>query len=155
MSARLKVEATGTTTATPAELWPLLEDVTRFTEWGMWQEADYQREGTTSPHGVGAIRRVRSGRTVSIEEVVEVEPEHRVSYRLLSGIPVRDYLATVELTPVAGGTEVHWWATFERTLLGRVVRPKLQSAYDRIVSDLCAAGDRLAAGSTARPADTR
>ena len=59
----------------------------------------------------------------------------------------RDYLATVELTPDGTGTAVRWGATYAPTFLGRLARRKLQSVYERCVRDLCAAGDRLAAGS--------
>jgi hypothetical protein len=143
MADRLKLHASGRTEASPAQLWPLLEDVTKFAEWGMWEETGYREPGETSPHGVGALRWLRSGRYTTVERVVEMVEAQRLSYRVVSGLPVKDYLATVELTPDGTGTRVDWSATYAPTILGRLAHRRLTGVYERCVRDLCAAGDRL------------
>jgi hypothetical protein len=145
MADRLKLHSSGRTEASPAQLWPLVEDVTRYTEWGMWQETGYREPGDPPPHGVGALRWLRYGRTTTVERMVEVVDGQRSSYRVVSGLPVKDYLATVELTPDGTGTKVDWSAAYAPTILGRLIHRKMTSVYERCVRDLCAAGDRLAA----------
>jgi hypothetical protein len=147
MADRLTLHATGSTNAAPSELWPLIVDVGRYPEWGMWQETGYEHPGDTSPHGVGAVRWLRYGRTRTVERIVELVDGERVSYRVLSGIPVKDYVATVELAPEGRGTRVTWTATYAPTLLGRLIHRKMTAVYERCVRDLCAAGDRMAADS--------
>ncbi|MGH8910325.1 MAG: SRPBCC family protein, partial [Egibacteraceae bacterium] len=58
--------------------------------------------------GVGAIRRFRTGRVVSREEVVVFEPPTQFGYRLLSGLPLVNYRSTIELVPEAGRPDVLW-----------------------------------------------
>ena len=73
--------------------------------------------------------------------MLEVEPGRRLVYTIERGIPVHDYRAEVTLTPTAGGTRIRWTATWNRTLLGRVVRHKLRSIYPDVVAHLVAAAD--------------
>ena len=42
------------------------------------------------------------------------EPPTRLRYRLLSGLPLRDYEATIDLTDApGGGTDIVWRSQFE------------------------------------------
>ncbi|MFK3979973.1 SRPBCC family protein [Micromonospora sp. NPDC050397] len=89
-------------------------------------------DGHGADEGVGAIRVFRTGPLRSREQIVELVPGRRLSYVLLSGLPLRDYRADVELTPTAEGTEIRWHSTFDaklpgtgwfyRWLLGRFLR---------------------------------
>ena len=144
----LEVEASGITKAAPEVVWPLIEDAARFCEWGPWTQSGYDRPGDDSQHGPGAIRRISLGRTTTIERVLEADPTRRLSYEVVSGIPVRNYKAVVQLTPRPDGTLIHWSARFDRTLLGRVVRRKLQQVYDDAMTRLVAASDEQAVAST-------
>jgi len=150
----LRVAATGTTNASPETVWALLEDAGSYAQWGPWRDSGYDRPGDASPHGPGAIRRFRYGRTTTtVERVLEVDTGRRLVYEVVSGIPVRNYRAVVELTPQRTGTTVRWSATFDPTLGGRLVRPKLQRVYDEVMTDLVAAGDKQA-GERSSPAST-
>jgi uncharacterized protein YndB with AHSA1/START domain len=139
--AQLQVEAEGVTRAPSERVWRLLEDASTYAQWGPWDATGYERAGDDSPHGVGAIRFFRYGRTTTVERVLEVEPGRRLVYTIERGIPVHDYRAEVTLTPTAGGTHIRWAATWKRTLLGRIVRHKLRSIYPDVVARLVAAAD--------------
>ena len=103
---RLHVEAEGVTRAGPEVVWPLVADVTRYAEWGPWDESGYERPGDGSEHGSGAVRRIRYRRTTSVEQVLDVEDGRRIAYTVLKGIPVRNDRAEVVLTPTVEGTRV-------------------------------------------------
>jgi uncharacterized protein YndB with AHSA1/START domain len=87
------------------------------------------------------VRWFRYGRTRSVERVLEVEEGRRLVYTVIRGIPVRHYRAEVILTPTAGGTDVHWSATWDKTLVGRLVQRKLRTVYREIVTRLTAAAE--------------
>jgi hypothetical protein len=84
-------------------------------------------------------------RTVTVEEIREVEAPHRLAYTVVSGLPLKHYRAEVTLTrSAAGGTSVRWAATWDRTFLGRLVQNKLQRVYGEVMSALMAAAERTA-----------
>ena len=56
---------------------------------------------------------------MSVEQIVELVADRRFSYVLISGLPLRDYRADVDLTPTDdGGTAIRWHATFSGRLPG-------------------------------------
>jgi len=145
----LRVQAGGTTKASARAVWALLEDADTYHQWGPWRDSGYERPGDVFAHGPGAIRRFWHGRTTTIERVLDVDPGRRLVYEVVSGIPVRNYRAVVELTPAGSGTAISWSATFDPTLGGRLVRRQLQSVYHEVIHDLVVAGDRAAADDAA------
>src|SRR3954452_22481101 len=68
------------------------------------RKSELEREGTPSPNGVGAIRRLSAVGPPLREEILTYEQPSRFSYKLLSGLPVRDHVGTVELTESPAGT---------------------------------------------------
>jgi Polyketide cyclase / dehydrase and lipid transport len=70
------------------------------------RRSELEREGDPSPNGVGAIRVLSAVGPPMREEVLTYEEPTRFSYRVLSGLPVRDHVGTVELTPENGRTRV-------------------------------------------------
>lgn len=141
---QLHVEAEGSTRATPEALWALIADATNYPLWGPWNEGGYERPGQDHPHGVGAIRWFRLGRSTTVERIVHVDPPRRLAYTVVGGIPVRNYRAEVTLAPVAGGTRIHWAATWDPTVLGRIVRRKLRTFYPEMMAGLVKAADQAA-----------
>jgi hypothetical protein len=73
---------------------------------------EIEHSGEPAPHGVGAIHRFRTKMLVTREEVIAFDAPARFEYRLLSGLPLRDYRAEVVLTPERGGTAIVWRSRF-------------------------------------------
>jgi uncharacterized protein YndB with AHSA1/START domain len=92
--------------APPEIVFDVLTDHRRYTEITPLRKAELEREGEPAPNGVGAIRRLTAVGPPMREEVLAYEPGRRFSYKLLSGLPVRDHVGTVELTPEGSGTHV-------------------------------------------------
>src|SRR5215212_3749713 len=79
------------TPASVESVWATLEDYATWSMWGPWDTSEIERPGDTTPPGLGAIRRLRIGRRVLREETSLFEPMREMRYRVLGGIPVRDY----------------------------------------------------------------
>lgn len=95
--------------APPHRVWALLVDTPSWVEWAPLDEITVEHG-----HDVGEVRRVRSGRISTIERVTALEPPRRYVYEILSGLPIRGYVAEVLLSPMAGdGTDIHWRSTFQ------------------------------------------
>lgn len=138
---RLHVEARSHTTAAPEVLWELLADSEGYSKWGPWSETGYETKGEPSAGGVGAVRRLRTGRRTFFEQIEQVDPPRRMVYTVVKGIPVRNYRAEVILTPTGEGTDIRWFADWDRTLAGRLVHRKLSAAYPQIVQNLITAAE--------------
>ncbi len=110
------IDIHATTTASPAAVWRLLADSSSWPAWTPIEAFEPEREG--GPDGVGERRAFTTGRVVVHEEIVERRPERRLSYRLLSGLALRDYRADIDLTPRDAGTEIRWHTTFRPKVPG-------------------------------------
>jgi uncharacterized protein YndB with AHSA1/START domain len=114
---QIRVEAH--TAASPAEVYALLSDGTTWPRWGGFESFELE---TPAPgvggEGVGAVRAFTSRswgrRIVSRERITELVPDRRLGYALVSGLPLRNYRASVDLEPVAdGGTRIVWSSQFD------------------------------------------
>jgi uncharacterized protein YndB with AHSA1/START domain len=92
--------------APPEVVFDVLTDHRRYTKITPLRKAELEREGDPAPNGVGAIRILTAVGPPMREEVLVYRPGERFSYKLLSGLPVRDHVGTVELSPSGAGTKV-------------------------------------------------
>jgi hypothetical protein len=111
-----EIDVRGTTTASPDEVWRLLDD---SSTWPSWTTVDgHERERERGADGLGEIRAFTTGRYTVREEIVERAANRRLSYALLSGLPLRDYRADIDLTPNGAGTDIRWHTTFRPKVPG-------------------------------------
>ena len=140
--------------ANPATVYRLLLD---GSTWPRWSPIDSYEPGTTSDHSVragpggpsdgptpgplGQVRVFRTGRNVSREEIVEVVPDRRLVYAMLSdgsGL-LRDYRGEVDLEPQPGdGTRISWRATWRSPvpIVGWLMERYLSRFQQRMVLGL-------------------
>jgi hypothetical protein len=109
---RRHIEVTKHSTASPDAVFALLADGNTWPSWSPIESFELERAGDPPPEGVGAIRVLRRGRTTGRDQIVEVAPGRRLGYVSLSGLPVRDYRAHVDLEPDSDGTTIRWQASF-------------------------------------------
>lgn len=136
--ARQVIDLRQTTQADPAVVWRLLGDSSTWTSWTPIESFDLERPGGSD--GLGEIRSFRTGRVRVREEIVERRPDERLSYKLLSGLAVKDYRADIDLTPGPEGTEIRWHTTFEAKVpgAGPLYRRALEKATRQFVDGLAA-----------------
>ena len=141
------IDVTVTTSADPATVYALLRDGASWPSWSPIGSFELERPAADEPEGLGAVRIFRTPRPVgqseSHEQIVELIPDRRFSYVLVSGLPIRDYRADVDLTPTDdGGTSIRWHSTFRggavpgsgpffRFVLGRFVAQVAQGLATR------------------------
>jgi len=136
------VTASTRTTAAPDAVWALLDDVGSWSTWGAWEVSELV--APPGPDGLGAVRRLQSGRTTAVERVVASEPPRLLRYELISGLPVRDYRASVEVVAEQdGGATITWSASFRGSLpfVGGAVRRRLDAFFADAVERLARAAE--------------
>jgi uncharacterized protein YndB with AHSA1/START domain len=133
--------------APPAIVFDVLTDHRRYAEITSLRKAELEREGEPEPNGVGAIRVLTVAGPPMREEVLSYERPHRFSYKILSGLPVRDHVGTVELQPHDGGTEVTYAVKTTPTipLAGPVFMAVLKKAIRDLLGGVAKESERRAA----------
>jgi len=133
--------------ASPEIVFDVLTDHRRYNEITPLRKAELEREGEPAPNGVGAIRRLSAVGPPLREEVLAYEPGRRFSYKLLSGLPVRDHVGTVELTASEGGTKVVYAVRTTPTLplVGAAVVAAVKLGVGQLLGGIVKESERRAA----------
>jgi uncharacterized protein YndB with AHSA1/START domain len=107
----IEIEHTAHSETPRSAVWARLADLDNWDQWGPWTETTTERDVRTL---VSERKRLSGKPYVMKERVTVVEPEERLEYDLLSGLPVRNYHAAVVLADaVDGGTDITWSARFD------------------------------------------
>lgn len=148
---RQEVEVRVTARADADTVYGLLADGAGWPMWAVFDSFELEQPSAAGGEGLGSIRIFRSHRYgrnyASHERIVELTPGRRLSYELTGGLPLRDYRADVDLSPVDAGTEIRWRATFRATV------PGTGWMYRRALTDVfrkCARGLAAQAAMSAR-----
>ncbi|BBZ25306.1 SRPBCC family protein [Mycolicibacter hiberniae] len=112
--------ATANVAASAAHVWAVLTDYEGMSAWAPGLKITVIAPGTPAPNGVGAQRRIQAvpGMAPLVEEIIAFEPEQRLSYRGVSGIPFRNYVGEVALRPTGSGTEIRYTVSADNRLPG-------------------------------------
>jgi len=110
-----------TSTVVPVSIdkvWALVADHEGLASWGPGVSVELTRAGATERNGVGAVRRIkaRGPAPAIVEEITGFDAPHRLGYRALSGVPIKNYAGEVVLTKVAGGTRIDWTLTGDQRI---------------------------------------
>ena len=112
MVKRRQIEVSARTSGSTDAVFRLLADGATWPTWAPIDSFQLERAGDPPPEGVGAIRVLRRGRTTGRDEIVELVPGRRFGYVSLSGLPIRDYRATVDIDDAEDGAIIHWRSSF-------------------------------------------
>ena len=146
--ARQRIEHRATTTADPGTVYALLRDGASWPAWSPIDSVELERPGADEPEGLGAVRRLRSGRITGHDEIVELVPNRRFSYTHRSSLPVRNYRADVDLEPTPQGTAIRWVSAFDPKVPGTgwLVRRGLDGFVAGLARGLAEHASTVAAG---------
>ena len=149
-------ERTGAIDAPPDRVWDVLADYGAIASWA--PNVDHSCLLTERADGVGAVRRIQTGRTTLREEVEAWEPGASLSYRII-GLPpiVRSATNTWRLTGSGGSTTVTLTSEVDcgprppQQVIARVVSRRLVAASEQMIAGLTERCE-LAGDGPARPA---
>jgi uncharacterized protein YndB with AHSA1/START domain len=134
--------------APPDVVFDVLTDHRRYAEMTPLRRSELEREGEPAPDGVGAIRKLSAVGPPIREEVVAYERPGRFSYKVLSGLPVRDHLGTVLLEADGSGTRMTYAVKTTPTvpLVGALVVFGIKRGITQLIDGVTAEAERRAAG---------
>jgi uncharacterized protein YndB with AHSA1/START domain len=133
--------------APPETVFEVLADHRRYAEMTLLRRSELEREGVPAPNGVGAIRKLTAVGPPMREEVIAFEPPSRFSYTVLSGLPVRDHVGTVELAASGSGTRMVYAVRTQPTLplIGGAVVAAIKQAVKGLIDGVARESERRAA----------
>lgn len=74
---------------------------------------DVEEKGDPEANGIGAIRNIKiKGVPGVVERLEAVDAPNSITYRMLSGAPVKEYLGTVNVVAQDGATLINWDVKF-------------------------------------------
>lgn len=133
--------------APPETIFEVLVDHRAYSSITPLRKSELEREGEPAPNGAGAIRVLSALGPPLREEVLTYEEPSRFSYKLLSGLPVRDHVGTVELTAHEGGTRMTYAVRTMPTvpLVGAAVVGVVKLGVKQLIDGVSAEAERRAA----------
>ncbi|MGW2651858.1 SRPBCC family protein [Streptomyces sp. NPDC001393] len=138
-------DLTTRTTAPPSVVYSLVTQGATWPKWAGVRSFTLERADATGGEGPGAVRAFRVGPVTSRVVVVECVPHRRYGYRLLSGLPVRDYQGVGTFAPGV----IRWRLTFTALVPGTgwLLRRYLQHFVTRFLNGLAHEAERSAAAA--------
>jgi hypothetical protein len=135
-----RIDVTATTTAPAAAVYALLRDGASWPVWSPLGSFELESPGPEGGESLGAIRIFRTGRITNRERIVELVPDRRFSYALLSGMAIKGYRADIDLTEGPDGTTIRWRSSFRAKVpgFGGIYRRTLTKFIQRCVDGLAA-----------------
>lgn len=132
--------------APPEVVFDVLTDHRRYAEITRLRKSELEREGEPAPNGAGAIRVLSAVGPPIREEVIVYERPSRFSYKVLSGLPVRDHVGTASLEPSAEGTRVTYALHLTPTVpfAGKVVVIAIKRAVTELLNGVASEAERRA-----------
>jgi uncharacterized protein YndB with AHSA1/START domain len=132
--------------APPETVFEVLTDHRRYSELTPLRKSELERQGAPAPNGVGAIRKLTAVGPPMREEVIAYEAPSRFSYTVLSGLPVRDHVGTVELAANGQGTRMVYAVRTQPTvpMVGGVVVAVVKQAIKGLIDGVARESERRA-----------
>lgn len=135
-----------TVAAPPETVWEVVADLRGMSEYSRFRKIELEREGDPPPNGVGAIRVMHLVGPPVREEVIAFEPPRRFAYRMLSGLPVKDHVGTIELEAAGQGTRMSYVLETTPTipLVGFALLAVMRNMVDGISAGIAAEAEKRA-----------
>jgi uncharacterized protein YndB with AHSA1/START domain len=141
------IDVSRTVAAPVGTVWDVVTDLRGMSEFTRFRRVELEREGDPPPNGLGAIRVMHLVGPPVREQIVAFEPPRRFAYRLLSGIPVKDHVGTIELEPAGEGTRMSYVleTTPKVPVVGSALIPVIRNVVDAIAAGIAAEAEKRAA----------
>ncbi len=83
-----------------------------YPEWSAIGSFEEIAPGTDERYGVGSRRIYRTAGMVLLEEIVAADAPRHIAYRVLSGLPLKDYLGQIDIVAEGEQVRIDWYSTF-------------------------------------------
>lgn len=144
----MRTTATKTIGVPIETVWAVLSDHEGMATWAPGLSVQLVEKGHGDPAGLGAVRRIKTRLPLApiVEEVIAFEANERLSYKALSGVPMKNYWGDVELSRANQGTKIRYSVNADLRIPG-VEHMAARLIATALLSGLAGACKRAAAKS--------
>lgn len=104
--------------ADPAVVWGIVSNHEHMSDWTPSRRVVLETPGSPDRNGVGAIRALHMFGPVIRERITRFEPPTTLQYRLVSGLPFRDYTGQITVEPAETGSVMSTVISFRTIVPG-------------------------------------
>ncbi|MGV0597507.1 SRPBCC family protein [Mycolicibacterium porcinum] len=104
--------------ADPAVVWGIVSNHEHMSEWTPSRRVVLETPGSPDRNGVGAIRALHMFGPVIRERITRFEPPTTLQYRLVPGLPFRDYTGQITVEPAETGSVMSTVISFRTIVPG-------------------------------------
>jgi hypothetical protein len=148
MAESVSCRAEQSSSANPAVVYGVLMDFARWSDWMPTVSAASSELRGAPDTGLGGIRRVRVGPTVTHDRIMEGTKPHHHAYAVTLPwyVPLKDYRGDVRIEDRPSGSLIVWTATCTPRIPGlrRLFQSNLQATYSRVAAALAREAERIA-----------
>ena len=109
---QIKVGMTRYTRADVATVYEIAAYSPGYPEWSAIGSFEEITQGTDERYGVGSRRIYRTAGMVLLEEIMAADRPRHITYRLISGLPLKDYLGQIDFQTKDDQVQIDWYSTF-------------------------------------------
>ena len=115
------------------QVWAIISDFTRPPSSAI--SIEVEEKGNPEANGVGAIRNINIKGAKARERLESVDAPNSITYRMLSGAPVKDYIGSVNVVAQDGGTLINWDVRFIPKIpgIGWIVAMVIRKSLNRFI----------------------
>ena len=97
-----------------------------------------ETQGKPDSNGIGSLRIVTIGKRQFRERIEKIKPQCNISYSLLSGAPVNNYIGSIDIESISSNTLITWNVQFKPKVLGSgwIVKWFVKRTINYIISEI-------------------
>ncbi len=97
-----------------------------------------EKKGDSAAGGIGTVRMITIGKRQIREKLESIKPPNLFTYRVLYGVPVKDYIGSVEINPVKSKTLISWIVQFKPNVIGTgwILKQIFKKTINRIIDEI-------------------
>ena len=115
------------------QVWATVSDFTRPPSPAI--KIRVEEKGDLAANGIGAIRNINIKGAKARERLESVDAPNSITYRMLSGAPVKEYLGTINVAAQDGATLINWDVKMVPKIpgIGWIVAMVIKKAINRYI----------------------
>ncbi len=97
-----------------------------------------EKKGDSDAGGIGTVRMITVGKRQIREKLESIKHPSLFTHRVISGVPVKDYVGSVGINPLKSKTRISWKVQFIPNVIGTgwILKQIIKKTINRIINEI-------------------